>query len=780
MDQRNDDLYIEQRDKEASLYFRLQEKSLNEFQRLSGKVWTDFNAHDSGITLTDILNYALTELDYRLRFPLQDYLTHKGQTFKPETYGLYLPSKVFPVSPVTPDDYRKYMLTALPEIENIWFVPYQKDKNDIPYKYIVYVEKALYEELVPIDMNEDFIKQKITNLYHEKRNLCEELEDIRFIRPKKLTLYGDIFIEANQDTTQLLAKFFWEALAYLSGYPQYFSSEEMKIRDISPDIWMDGPLKNGLRIEFPFSGKTATETELYHRLKAIDGILGIHSFLLKDESNTIINLFDDFYTIAVPATPEEMKIRIWVGDTPININLQKLDTYLRTCYFRYKGKRTQQKGEATAFTFPVGKYHPIYKHPSIQEDFPVIYGINRFGLSSQESDLRKAQAKQLKAYLLLFDLTFARGLNELQELHTLMQQKLVFPEGKTPSLTDPIYLWNVLTDDEVIKTWEKRTTFEQKEQLADLWDKLYGEDSNPMDFRDFNYYDEVPEETLRRRINFLQGVPSWGKNRFLACNVKNEITANNIPGVKAYICALLGWKSDERKPVSHYLDSYQLKLITDLEFFTEELGKRTLLDIENVNVAEQEYIPYYSIEDVHWHYEVLRKYLPLLYYKTLFESLFQDGIKLENYRIFPSENEYILAFNCQDKYKWIDLGRFTNKEKLIEIANRLRYFLVQLNKCSETFYVVESIYFTPPELFGLDIVFSGWSVRTVLPHFREICENLISNHLPAHSKVNFCWLSLEEMQQFESYWALWRTHYANGETEAARISMNKIKEIIRK
>ncbi|MFR5760047.1 MAG: hypothetical protein ACLUE2_22270 [Bacteroides cellulosilyticus] len=36
--------------------------------RLSGKVWTDFNAHDPGVTLADIANYALTEMDYKLRF----------------------------------------------------------------------------------------------------------------------------------------------------------------------------------------------------------------------------------------------------------------------------------------------------------------------------------------------------------------------------------------------------------------------------------------------------------------------------------------------------------------------------------------------------------------------------------------------------------------------------------------------------------------------------------------------------------------------------------------
>lgn len=60
--------YIKQQAEDESLYSHLQKKTLEEVQRLSGKVWTDFNAHDPGITLADIANYALTETNYKLGF----------------------------------------------------------------------------------------------------------------------------------------------------------------------------------------------------------------------------------------------------------------------------------------------------------------------------------------------------------------------------------------------------------------------------------------------------------------------------------------------------------------------------------------------------------------------------------------------------------------------------------------------------------------------------------------------------------------------------------------
>ena len=46
--------YIRQQEEGENLYSRLQKKTLEEVQRLSGKVWTDFNVHDPGVTLKSV------------------------------------------------------------------------------------------------------------------------------------------------------------------------------------------------------------------------------------------------------------------------------------------------------------------------------------------------------------------------------------------------------------------------------------------------------------------------------------------------------------------------------------------------------------------------------------------------------------------------------------------------------------------------------------------------------------------------------------------------------
>ena len=83
--------FIRQQAESDELFSRLQARTLEEVQRMSGNVWTDFNAHDPGVTLTDVADYALAELDYKLGFPIADYLTTEDGTFRPERYGLLPP-----------------------------------------------------------------------------------------------------------------------------------------------------------------------------------------------------------------------------------------------------------------------------------------------------------------------------------------------------------------------------------------------------------------------------------------------------------------------------------------------------------------------------------------------------------------------------------------------------------------------------------------------------------------------------------------------------------------
>ena len=61
-------------------YGFLRKKGREYIEQLARNVWTDYNVHDPGITLLEMLSYALTDLAARIEMPIEDLLTPKEQS----------------------------------------------------------------------------------------------------------------------------------------------------------------------------------------------------------------------------------------------------------------------------------------------------------------------------------------------------------------------------------------------------------------------------------------------------------------------------------------------------------------------------------------------------------------------------------------------------------------------------------------------------------------------------------------------------------------------------
>src|SRR5580765_6285944 len=55
-------------------YGWLRQKGLEYIEQLGSRLWTDYNIHDPGITLLELLSFALTDLAYRTSFNVADLL----------------------------------------------------------------------------------------------------------------------------------------------------------------------------------------------------------------------------------------------------------------------------------------------------------------------------------------------------------------------------------------------------------------------------------------------------------------------------------------------------------------------------------------------------------------------------------------------------------------------------------------------------------------------------------------------------------------------------------
>ncbi len=128
-------------------YEFLREEAIKYVQRVAGKIWTDYNIHDPGVTILEVLAYAITELGYRADYIMEDLLENNpNDENSADIRNFFTARQILPNCPVTINDYRKLLIdvdiynltdTSCKHIgvKNAWI---EKSKmNEIP----VYVHK---------------------------------------------------------------------------------------------------------------------------------------------------------------------------------------------------------------------------------------------------------------------------------------------------------------------------------------------------------------------------------------------------------------------------------------------------------------------------------------------------------------------------------------------------------------------------------------------------------------------------------------------------------------
>lgn len=100
-------------------YEELRKLGLAKVQELSPDTWTDHNAHDPGITILELLSYAISDIGHRTNYSVRDILSEKYDSLAPIAQANYGIEKILPCNPVTINDWRK-LLIDIPQIRNAW------------------------------------------------------------------------------------------------------------------------------------------------------------------------------------------------------------------------------------------------------------------------------------------------------------------------------------------------------------------------------------------------------------------------------------------------------------------------------------------------------------------------------------------------------------------------------------------------------------------------------------------------------------------------------------
>lgn len=101
-------------------YVELRKRGIDLIQQLGNALWTDYNIHDPGITLLELLCYAQTELGYRMGFSVPDLLAPPpGQVGQPDEQCFFTARRILTVNPWTTNDFRKLLIDQ-EGVRNAW------------------------------------------------------------------------------------------------------------------------------------------------------------------------------------------------------------------------------------------------------------------------------------------------------------------------------------------------------------------------------------------------------------------------------------------------------------------------------------------------------------------------------------------------------------------------------------------------------------------------------------------------------------------------------------
>jgi len=425
----NESSYIKRNDPEnpETDFLFLKKKGIEFIQKLGGKVWTDYNIHDPGITILEQVCYAITELMYITDLDIKDYLARSNDEPIPlKEYGLYTPKEIFPSQAITIKDYRKVIFDKVDEIINVII----EKNSDLAGLYNIKIEPK--RKYLKSEKALNFIIKKVEKIYLEHRNLCEDINQVSILKNKFVEVSAEIEVNNKQTPENILAEIFFEIMLYITPGITFQSFSELIAKGYNFEKLLSGPdTKNGY-IDFNQllpQKKILLISEIIQRINKIKGVGSIKDicFIMEGEKYQSQIKFEDKDEVArmedLPENLSELKINLFKDGRKHKIDIEIVKKEFAKKLSLYNAIKTSGQNLKYLIELPFGKKRNLDEYHSIQNHFPNIYGINKFGIPGSETDARKAQAKQLKGYLIFFEQLLSDFLVQQENIKNIFSVK---------------------------------------------------------------------------------------------------------------------------------------------------------------------------------------------------------------------------------------------------------------------------------------------------------------------------------------------------------------------
>lgn len=838
----------------ARNYALLREEGLQHIQLLSRKLWTDYNIHDPGITTLELLSYAITDLGYRISQPLPDLLARSPQALAAEEQAIAvaeteeekaalrtLPdfptaAQLLPTRPVTVDDLRR-LLIDLPKVRNAWLLPdsasyavnCQRSRLEFAQKNRSQQEgridlQGLYQLLLELEEDvtaaeADRAIAQAWQLLHANRNLCEDFTAIKRVKQRKFCLCAEIELAPDAPIDLSEARVFRAVQQFLTPPVKFYSLQQLLDKKLPVETIYAGPL---LHSGFIDSSELAAAqlrqqinlSDILQEIMQVEGVRAVRDIIIAP-SGAPLPEEQDSWIVPVWEEGEEAVQAV------ISVACSRLVFYKDLLPFRADFAQVEsllaemeRAEQASAYPgcddlpIPAGRYRNAGSYRSIQEHYPGCYGISGSGLPESAPTERKAQARQLQAYLLFYDQLLANYFAQLGEVRQLFSLDDRIGQSYFSQLVEGVLERDALYadpdtehDNSRLKTAIQQATetdadfLRRRNLFLDHLLARFAENFNDYVWSMYAVDRSVAaSEAARAKRDFLREYPQLSANRGGAFDYlqKNQLwDTDNISGLSRRLGRLLGIRNIRRRNLANIrLDIYDERDADELKEYRfrirddrpDAAGKILLssswkfYDSRDAR-AEMQRVLGFALERKNYQLRVARDGR---FYFNLTDGA--GDILARRIEYFASAAQRDAAIDrildlLQDKYS--DEGLFllehlllrpqrsVSKEKTIEpiepIGQQLFLPICCGGDCSNSKYI-------DPYSCRISIVLPAWPSRFVNQDFRRFVEKTIRQETPAHILPRICWVDRKQMAGFERAYQRWlKVSYGGGRGDQQQV-----------
>jgi hypothetical protein len=399
---------------------------------ITGNFWTDYNVHDPGITTLEVLIYALLDLGYRTHLPFGSLLAGSAGSAGPTMVSpaFFTAGQSFGDSPLTILDYRK-LLMDIGEVRNTWLEPDQTLYNGL---YRVYLELAKDAADFPDHHAWEAYKTKVTREARHRlrthRNLCEDVQDIVVLDKLFIGVQADLEVVPDTSVAAAYQGVAAALYSFFSPVPTFYTLGQLTANNVSLNtIFLGRPYSKApshgflLDQDMPVRPTGIQLSDVYAAIQAVTGIKTVRTLQLLDSRGQRLHLDNKDWGIPIPphSIPgfllSASSFRWYMNGQLLTTDLRSYNASLERSG-RYANKVQYPAGSsALDLTAPTSlTLQGLDYYRSVQNDFPLVYGIGPGGLPPDVSALRQSQALQFKAFLLFFDQLLSDYLAQLVNL----------------------------------------------------------------------------------------------------------------------------------------------------------------------------------------------------------------------------------------------------------------------------------------------------------------------------------------------------------------------------